>query len=335
MKMDKEGFVEYLEKREIPEDVIKKSVIIVEKFEQFVIENSKTESLETATAEDFTAFTAHLLKEGEDTIDNIVALTRYGYHAKNDAVYLAGLELIDGSDVLEVLHKKLGEVVGEKKRDEVFEGIKMPSVGTPSTEKPKITQAVMDRMEMMVKPDDCKRALAGTAHAIPREYYKQEREKYLQARNIDEYLTNKRRDAIAELEKHNKEKTLFFNQEVTDEVLEYVKSRPDVLTGERQGDVIYHTKIPYLTKEYLAETDETLKRYYACHCAWARESIKDESLEVSPTFCYCSGGFTKQPWEVALDQPLEVELVKSVLKGDLECSFKVHLPKEVLKDTKK
>lgn len=330
--MDREGFIEYLEKREISKDAIKQSVIIVERFEQFVIGNKRAASLESATAEDFKAFAAQLFKEKEDTIDNIIALMRYGNHTKNDAVYLAGLEMIDGSDVLEVLYKKLGEVVGDSKRDEVFEGIEMPSLATPSTEKPKITETLMDRMESMVKPEDCKKALADTAHGIPKEYYKQEREKFLKAKDIDEYLANKRKDAIAELEKHNKEDTLFFNQEITEEVLEFVKSRPDVLTGERQGDVIYHTKIPYMTKEYLAETDETLKRYYACHCAWARESIKSGDVKVSPTFCYCSGGFTKQPWEIALDQPLEVELVKSVLKDDLECSFKVHLPKEVLKD---
>jgi hypothetical protein len=131
------------------------------------------------------------------------------------------------------------------------------------------------------------------------------------------------------LEKHRDEGTPFFNQEITDAVIDFVKSRPDILTGVRKGNKIYHTKIPYMTKEYLAETDEMMKRYYCCHCQWARESIKAGDIEISPTFCYCSAGFTKQPWEVALDQPLEVEIVKSVLKGDLECSFLVHLPEGV------
>jgi predicted hydrocarbon binding protein len=72
-----------------------------------------------------------------------------------------------------------------------------------------------------------------------------------------------------------------------------------------------------------------MKRYYACHCAWARESILSDDVDVSADFCHCSGGFTKQPWEAALDQPLEYEMVKSVLKGDDECSFVIQLPEDV------
>jgi hypothetical protein len=84
-----------------------------------------------------------------------------------------------------------------------------------------------------------------------------------------------------------------------------------------------------MVQEYLEETDEKMKRYYACHCAWARESILDDVVDVSANFCHCSGGFTKMPWEAALDQPLEYEMVKSVLRGDDECSFIIHLPKDV------
>ena len=54
-----------------------------------------------------------------------------------------------------------------------------------------------------------------------------------------------------------------------------------------------------------------------------------EEVDVSADFCHCSGGFTKQPWEAALDQPLEYEMVKSVLQGDMECSFVIKLPEDV------
>jgi hypothetical protein len=70
-----------------------------------------------------------------------------------------------------------------------------------------------------------------------------------------------------------------------------------------------------MAREYLAETDERMKRYYYCHCPWVRESLRAGDVRVSPTFCHCSAGFTKKYWEVVLDQPLEAEIVESVLQG--------------------
>jgi len=61
-------------------------------------------------------------------------------------------------------------------------------------------------------------------------------------------------------------------------VLDFVRSDPEMGGGRREGNVIYETKIPYMTKLYLAETDPKLKRYYACHCPWAREAIKNENV---------------------------------------------------------
>jgi len=298
-QLDREGFRRFLQERKGSEDQIMQSISIV------------------------------LIKEGANTYDNFVALARYGLFAKNNDIYVSFFGLIDGGDVIDVLFEKLGDIAGEDKRDEVFNGIELPPLGLPPSQKPKVTQTVVDKLEALVDAETCKTILSEVAHGIPKEYHLEKRNEYLRAKNIDEYIKRRRAKAIAQLEKHRDEGTPFFNQEITDEVIDFVKSRPDILTGVRRGNKIYHTKIPYMPKEYLAETDEMMKRYYCCHCQWARESIKAGDVEVSPTFCYCSAGFTKQPWEVALDQPLEVEVVKSVLKGDLECSFVVHLPEGV------
>lgn len=335
MTMDEDGFRVYLRKREIPEDQIGLSIATVREFENYISDSEPQKSLESVTSEDFVGYSAFMIEKGYNTYDNYAAIARYGYFSGNNDLYLAVLELLDGAEVAEILFEKLGQQVSSKTRDQVFEGIELPPLGTPSSEKPKFTQAVMERMEKIVDSKACKKVLSDVAHGMPKEYHAEERNRFLNAKDIDGYIRSKRARAIAQLEKHNEEQTLFFNQEVTDEVLEFVKSRPDMLTGERRGDTIYHTKIPYLTKEYLAETDERMKRYYYCHCAWAREAIKTGDHEVSPTFCYCSAGFTKMPWEVALDQPLEVKMVKSALKGDLECSFIIHLPEVIVSKVSK
>jgi hypothetical protein len=327
--LDKEGYRKYLTDRAepIPEEKIGPAIEMVERFEKFIGKSDRT--LEAAIADDVEEFSKILIGEKANTYDNYVALSRYGYFIQNLDLYLAILELLDGAEVMDVLRERLGEVVGEEKCDEVFKDIESP-LGLPSTEKPRITKEVMDRMEKILAPEDCKKALVGTAHGIPKEWYKQEREKFLKAKDIDEYLASKRAEIIANLEEHRDQGKLFYNQMITDEVLEFIKGRPDIMSGMRDGDKIIHTKIPYMTQEYLDEKDERKKRYYACHCAWARETIMNDELEVPASFCNCSGGFTVQPWEMALDQPLEVEMVKSVLKGDMECTFSIQLPKEVV-----
>ena len=328
-KMDKEGFRRYLTDREepIPEEQIFENTKMVERFEEFLKKYDKT--LETASEKEFTEFSKILIEEGSNTYLNYAALSRYAFFIKNMDLFLTVLAIFDGGEVMNVLHERLGEHVGEEKRDEILPKDKLPPLGMPDTEKMRVTREVVEKMEKVLDPSDCKKILADVAHGLPRDFRKGEREKFLKAGSIDEYLKQKRAAAIAELEKHRDEGTLFYNQYISDDVVEFVKSRPDVLSGERRGNTIYHTKIPYMVQEFLEAKDEKMKRYYACHCAWARESILDDDVDVSADFCHCSGGFTKMPWEAALDQPLEYDMVKSVLKGDDECSFVIHLPKDV------
>ena len=327
--MDKEGFRKYLTDREqpVPEEQIIENIKMVERFEEFLKQFGK--KLNSATEDEFTKFSKILIEEGSNTYLNYAALSRYAFFIKNMDLYLPVLGIFDGGEVMNVLHERLGEHVGEEKRDEILPKEGLPPLGMPDTEKMSVTRKIVEKMEKVLDPSDCKKILADVAHGLPRDFRKGEREKFLKAGNIDEYLKQKRKNAIAELEKHRDDGSLFYNQYISDEVVEYVKSRPDVLSGERRGSTIYHTKIPYMVQEYLEETDERKKRYYACHCAWARESILDDAVDVSSNFCHCSGGFTKMPWEAALDQPLEYDMVKSVLKGDDECSFVIHLPEGV------
>jgi hypothetical protein len=121
---------------------------------------------------------------------------------------------------------------------------------------------------------------------------------------------------------------LFFAQEITDEVLAFVKNDPEIGGGRREGNIVYETKIPFMTTAYLAETAPTLKRYFYCHCPWAREAIKNGDVTLTATFCNCSAGFHKKPWEVALGKPVRAEVVESVLKGDDRCRFAIYLPEE-------
>ncbi|MFW9955569.1 MAG: hypothetical protein ACFFD3_13550 [Candidatus Thorarchaeota archaeon] len=328
--MNKAGFRKFLQERKMPDEKIDDSIKIVEDFESF-LENDHGMTPESASSVQALSFIDTMVENEKNSYGNFVALMRYGYFIGNNDLYISFLEPIDGSEVLNVLHDKLGESVGEELRDEVFKGIDFPPLGTPSSEKPRIAKRVMDRMETLVDGTTCEKTLTEVAHGLPKEYYNAgQREKFLAARDLDEYLEQKRNAFIAQLEKHRDEGTPFFNQEITDDVVQWIRSNPGIGSEKREDAFLIHTKIPYLTKEYLVETDERMKRYYACHCAWAREAIKTGEDEVSPTFCYCSGGYAKRPWEFAFDQPLEIEMLESALKGDERCTFRIPIPKDVL-----
>jgi hypothetical protein len=124
--------------------------------------------------------------------------------------------------------------------------------------------------------------------------------------------------------------SLYFTQPITDGVIDFVRAHPEINPGVLEGNVLYEAKIPYMTQAFLAETDEHMRRYYYCHCPWVRESLRQGDVSVSPTFCHCSAGFHKKPWEVIFGQPLKADLVETVLNGDPWCKFAIHLPEQAI-----
>jgi predicted hydrocarbon binding protein len=53
--------------------------------------------------------------------------------------------------------------------------------------------------------------------------------------------------------------------------------------------------------------------------------VKNNIIQISPTFCYCSRGWMKKIFETVFKRPVEVELTKAIGRGDNMCQFKVKL----------
>ena len=317
--MDRQGFRTILEGRKVPADRMESALELAERFEQFAAQQDGF-SAETAWA-----FSRILIAEGQNSEENFLTLARYGLFIKNNAVFVAFLEVLDGGEAQENLYKRVAERYGEALRDEVFAEIGVAPYGLPTPKKPRTMQPVIARLERALGVDACRALIGDSLRDLPDEYYAKERELYLSCRDVDAYIARKKQEFVAQLAACQRESRLFFAQEVTDEVLAFVRAEPEIGGGVRVGAVVYETKIPFLTKEYLAETDPTLKRYYYCHCPWAREAIRSGE-EVAPIFCNCSAGFHKKPWEAALGQRIEVDVLESVLAGADRCRFAIHLP---------
>jgi hypothetical protein len=324
--MDSKGFRSYLQKRKMAKDDIERAVGIVERFEAFLTRSGRPGSLTQALREDVNAFSAQLIEEKLNAYDNYVALARYGQFVNNNALYIAVVEYLDGHEALKNLHSKLAKEIGAARRDEIFKDVRLPPLGTPSTQKPRLTQTVVERLERAVGVESCRRILGSGLRTLPDEGYLQAKKKYEEAGTLDAYLEQKGKDFIRELEKIKREGGLYFTQEITDEVIAFVRSRPEIMQGVRKGNVVYEVKIPYMTKQYLAETDEKMRRYYYCHCPWVRESLRTGDADVPGVFCNCSAAFHKKPWEVIFGRSLEAEVVETVLDGGRWCKFAIYLP---------
>ncbi len=90
----------------------------------------------------------------------------------------------------------------------------------------------------------------------------------------------------------------------------------------RKDDVIYITKVPYNPKAHQRAVTDEEKRLAYCHCGLVKRSEET----ISPTFCCCSGGWVKQLWEGIFQQPTDVWMTESLLKGDDRCTHAVKIP---------
>jgi hypothetical protein len=327
--LDEEGFRGYCIKRSLKEETIQAHIRLLKDFEAFLKEKSGNKDFSSSSPSDMQSFVAHLIENRKNTIDSFAALIRYAIFTNKRELVAFLYGFIEGFGALEKLSETLKQTMGESTRDEIFEGINLPPLGTDPKDKPKVAKRIMERLEATLDEKTLKEIMSSGLDVGPKELYLPMRQKFLESRNIDDFLRKKHQEAVEMLEKHSREKSMFYAQEIDEEVVDYVRNNPAIMGGVREGDIIYETKIPYMTKKYLHEKDEKMKRYYACHCAWVREAIKS-GLRISPNFCYCSAGYHKRPWDIIFDQPVKVDVIETVLKGDLVCRFAIHIPKQIL-----
>ena len=322
--MKEEKFREYLRKRGKEEEEIEEAVKAVLEFEREM--EAKGGAFESATVEDLREHISLLMSKGENSLERLRALAYYCYITRRNDLYIYFTSILGGRTVLPSISERLASLVDDETSRRIFDGIETPPLGTPPEEIPLVTKRLMDRLEVELPPEVYRRVLAGNHHKIPLEAFDGLKKLFEEARSIDEFLENKHERAVAELEEYLAEEKIWYEQEITPEVVEFVRGNQEVLGGVRQGDKIYITKIPYDPDAYLRESDPLMKRYYACHCPLARASIITGEPEISPNWCYCSAGYGKLPYKVVFGEKVEVEVLENALAGDSRCRFAVKIP---------
>ncbi len=115
--------------------------------------------------------------------------------------------------------------------------------------------------------------------------------------------------------------------EAVDAVIAFMDEDPGWGEGpRREGRIIYSSKAPRDAEGYQKAQNELERKKAYCFCPMIREHL-DRGMPV--TFCYCGSGWYRQQWEGALEKPVSIEIVRSLLKGDDRCEFAIRLPDDL------
>lgn len=291
--------------------------------------------LSSAPPETFKRFASLDARSGADAQDRLLAYARYCYVIGRDdlAIWLSSLLLPIG--VLPAVAERLAALEGEELRDQVFRGVEIPPPGSLPEAYPAPTAMVVSRIEAALPPERAYRVLCQNVHRVPDAAFAAEKEAFGKAASIDEWLAGWHARQVAVLESHAADGTLWYEQHITQAVVDFVRANQEVLGGRREGNRVYLTKIPYDPDRWLASADPLERRRLACHCPLAASSITTRGALVSPAWCACSAGYEKRILDVVFGlaergAETESEVLESVLGGAERCRFAVVIPPAVL-----
>jgi len=298
-----------------------KKCIIAKEFKALIEEDGATRA----------AINGYILRKRAKNADMrkvVEAMAEYAWSLRDEHLLCETLLLCDGADIMRRLSDVTKEICGPEVWQKVFAGKQIPGIGTTLDEMNDFTLE-MDRAFLATAPrEDYERACEKVAHCWEPSWNPITHEEFLALGSIDALCDWLNAKTIAELEQCRDKDEPFFNQMVDDEVIEYSKAHPNYY---RKGDKLYVEKIPFLAKKFLAEPGGKMKRYYACHCPLARESILREDGPVSRSFCHCSLGYSKKPFEAAFDRELTGRTVSVVFDEDCyQCVFEIDIPEDIL-----
>ena len=215
------------------------------------------------------------------------------------------------------LARSIEDKAGEPVRDRVMEGHESLSSASGPTEIIAWTRGMMDRLESSIDTQSVGKVLAACACEYPKKALRPIRNEYQASGDLNLAHTMLRRLF---------ESFLRDNLGLDNDLIGDIVGRGWGLAGIRDGNTITATKIPKSGNlvAYMKEEDPDKQREYYCHCPRIREMLRTGET-LSAAYCYCGAGFYKKIWEEILQQPVKVEVLESLLKGDSVCKFAIHL----------
>lgn len=287
-------------------------------------------AIELCSVNEMKRYLSLLIQKRENTQKNLLALARSAYLAENNEVYIYFTSIIERETIIKNIRENTEKTIGKGRTDAIFDSIIPPVSGAPPETAYSFTRELVETMERTLPTDECRDALTANAHGIPKEAFQKEKDFFNESTNLQTYLEDSHKRIIKTLQEHADSGKVWFEQKITQTVVDYVKSHKEVLGGVLKEGKIYWTKIPYDTEAWLAEKDPRMKRYFACHCPMAREVLADAEERIPRAWCNCTSGFVKQRFNAIFEEDVQVDLLETVLDNQDRCRFAIHVPPQYL-----
>lgn len=322
--MQEEKLREFMKSKNKQENTVETYVDFVKKIDAYLKNEKKSLGIDKSYLKDLQAYLKQWKADKNAKQSFLLAMKSYGKATDNPNLIANANRLLGMGTWLSRLEETLDDYVGEELQKKIMDA-GGPIKQTSTTAKKTVwAKCMMDCLEANVDEKTCKKILTNNLHfKSPKSpSFMKLKRMYEKAGSIDVVLQHL----------HEKWKKIVGDKYGYDSLeYKYVEADPTIEAGVRKENIVYVSKIPYQIKKFIEAEDDQTKRYHYCHCGWVRDSIKKpEEEQVSHAFCNCSGGWHKVPFEGIFEQTLEVDLVKSVLKGDDICTFAIHLPEEAM-----
>jgi len=216
--------------------------------------------------------------------------------------------------------KCLDEAVGLEIRDKILDSNEKNYRGLTRHDVIEWSKSAMERLDQLVDEKTRNDIMTGCACQMPTIRLQKMREKYAETKNF--ILVHQMLQ-----EQFEGDLKAFLN--LDEYQIDEIRKKGWGVAGVIEGNKIIATKMPAKYHEYMKATDSREKKYLFCHCARIKSLIMKQEENISLTYCYCGAGFYKGIWEEILQQPVNVEVLKSVLQGDEVCMIAIHLPTSI------
>lgn len=230
---------------------------------------------------------------------------------------------------LSTFKRMIIEELGEKFWNELIEGMTLPDIDSESQCQCMNMYNFVRKLKTLIDDETIKKIFSKVRHGLTPSQVVGAREEFLAIGDLDKFIQKKYEEDFSYFIELNSQKKDFYGDMITDDVLEFLRDNRLMIGGVRKGNKILVRAFPANMSKYLQADNEKMKRYYACHCPFAKESILANHV-VSDTLCYCSLGHVKNYWEAVFEQNLDGEVLETVLSGNLQCCYSITIPEDIM-----